>query len=721
MLKFVSHVSAAIAVISTFALVAPAPALAQGPDLSGLKSVNLTRTGTPPRIDGSLDDAVWNTASSFDDLHQIEPFDHGTPTERTLVRVLFDDDALYIAVHAFDTEPSKIKATQLAQGKSIDADDSIQVILDTFLSRRTGYSFSVNPNSIRREGLFEKPYYINEDWTGIWQGEAEIVDDGWTAEIKIPFKTINFDPALDDWGFSVSRVIKRKQEVLTWSSLHGEFNPANAGIIKGIKGVSQGMGLDIIPTVAFKTRHQNASDDIDFDIVPSMDIFYKLTPSFTTVLTLNTDFSATDVDDRKVNLYRDALFFPEKRAFFLQDSDIFAFSSIEENGIPFFSRKIGLSEDGMPVDIRAGLKATGRVGRWNLGLLDVLQGEQPGVKQTNLFVARATANVLAESTVGAIVTNGNPRSDSKNSLFGLDANYRSSSLIREKTFEANSWYQRTESEGIDRNNQAWGASLGLYASRGWLGEFSYSHIEEDFNPALGFVNRSGIDKYTLWSSYTFRPHGSFIRTLQPSLYLVDMKNMNNKLMTRYRVFSPFEIETQTGDKARLRIIRISDVGGYSIEGVHIPYKSYVYNKQELWYQTSSSRPISVEGTISIGDFYDGHRTGFDNTVQWRVNKHLFLGLGLNYNDIKLSGSEFITRVASARADVAFNSKWALLNLVQYDNSTDTAALNSRLRWTPEAGKEMFLVLNYGADIDIDGTIRSRETEFVAKFGHTFRF
>jgi hypothetical protein len=698
-----------------------APASAQGPDLSGGKFIDLVRAEVAPEIDGVLDDAVWANADGFDDFHQIEPNDKGVPTERTQVRILFDDDALYIAVEAFDSAPEKIKATQLAQGKSITADDRIQVILDPFLSRRTGYSFSVNPNGVRREGLFEKPYMLNEDWTGIWQSAARIVSGGWVAEIKIPFKTINFDPSLDDWGFSVSRVISRKQEVLTWSSHNGRFDPSNAGLVKGIKGVSQGLGLDIIPSMAFKLKHTNGSDDLDFDTVPSMDIFYKLTPSFTTVLTLNTDFSATDVDDRKVNLSRDALFFPEKRAFFLQDSDIFAFSNIEQNGLPFFSRKIGLSEDGTPVNIRAGIKATGRIGRWNLGLLDVLQAEQPGVKQSNLLVARASANILAESTIGAIVTNGDPLSDDDNTLVGTDLNYRSTSLIKGKSVEANSWYQMSSSEGLDQDNQAWGASLGVFARKGLLGEFAYSHIEENFNPALGFVNRSGVSKYALWSSYMFRPRGSWIRVIRPSFYFVDLKDMNNKLLTRYRVISPFEIETQAGDKARLRLARMFDIGAYSVEDVYIPYGRYVFNKQELWYQTSQSRPVSAEGTITIGDFYDGHRTGLDTTFQWRASTNLFLAAGLNYNDIKLPGGEFITRVASARVDMAFNSRWAWLNLVQYDNSTNTAALNSRLRWTPEAGKEMFLVVNYGADIDDEGMIRSRQTELVAKFGHTFRF
>lgn len=722
MLNFVSKANIAASAMIAI-LTATSPGMAEHAAAEG-KSINLVRNGSAPKIDGVLDDPAWKEAAYFDDFHQVDPIYHGEPTERTEVYVLFDDDALYIGVHAFDSEPDKIRATQLAQNKSIRADDMIQVILDPFLNRRTGYSFFINPNGIRREGLYEKPYQMNRDWTGIWYGDARIVEDGWTAEIKIPFKTINFDTSLDEWGFSVSRKIKRKEERVSWTSHNRQSDPSSAGVISGINGVDQGLGLDIIPSVTLKGDYRNDTDDFGFEAVPSMDIFYKLTPSFTTVLTLNTDFSATDVDDRVVDLSRFSVFFPEKRGFFLQDSDIFAFSNIEENGLPFFSRKIGLSEDGEAVDIRAGLKATGRIGRWNLGILDVLQGEQPGVDQSNLLVARASANISKESNAGFILTSGDPQSDNDNMLVGTDLTWRNTSLVGNKALEGTAWYQMTETDGLDGDNQAIGASIGLFARTGFAGEFSYRHIEDNFNPALGFVNRTGIDQFSLWSLYTIRPHGSLIRYVRPSFYFEDVVSTDDELLSRFRSIQPFEIETQAGDKVRLRIKRILERlrSDYEIsDGVVIPSGQYVFNRQELWFETTTSRLVSATGTISIGDFFGGHQTALAADVQWRANRHLFLAAGLDHKDIKLPGGDFISRVASFRADVAINSKWAVLSLVQYDNFSDTASLNSRLRWTPEPGKEVFLVVNYGADIDEEGTVRSRETELVLKMSHTFRF
>lgn len=720
--KFVSRANAAIVAAMAIWVAAP-PATAEHVAEGG-KSIKLVRNGSAPKIDGVLDDPAWDTAAHFDDFHQIDPIHRGAPTERTEVYVLFDDDALYIGVHAFDSEPDKIRATQLAQNKTIRADDMIQVILDPFLNRRTGYSFFINPNGIRREGLYEKPYQMNRDWTGIWYGDARIVEDGWTAEIKIPFKTINFDTSLDEWGFSVSRKIKRKEERVTWTSHNRQIDPSSAGTISGINGVSQGKGIDIIPSLAVKGTYRNDKDDFGFEAVPSMDIFYKLTPSFTTVLTLNTDFSATDVDDRVVNLSRFSIFFPEKRGFFLQDSDIFAFSNVEENGIPFFSRKIGLSEDGDPVDILAGLKATGRIGRWNLGILDVLQGEQSNVDQSNLLVARASANISKESGAGIILTSGDPQSDKDNTLVGGDFTWRNTSLIGGKALEGTAWYQMTETDGLDGDNQAFGASMGIFAGSGFSGEFSYKRVEENFNPAIGFVNWTDTVRVGLWSGYNFRPRASLIRAIKPSFYFVDVRNTDNYLLKRVRSIQPFQIDTHSGGSGRLRITKITErlTEGFEIsDGVIVPAGSYIFTRKELWYQTSLSRPVSAQGTISIGDFFDGHRTSIDTNLQWRPNRHLFLAGGLNYNSVKLSGGDFITRLVTMKADVAINPEWAVLNFVQYDNVSDSAALNSRLRWTPEPGKEVFLVINYGADIDEEGTIHSRETQLVLKFGNTFRF
>ena len=334
------------------------------------KVTDIVRASAPPLLDGRLDEQVWAEATVIADLHQYEPVDQGEPSESSIFYVFYDDDNLYVGARLLDSEPSLIAARQMVQGQTVEVDDRIEVVLDPFNNMRTGYRFQLNPNGVRRDGLFDRATTVNEDWDGIWHAEAVIDEQGWTAEIAIPFKTLNFNPNNPDWGFTVARTIPRKKESMAWTSYDRDVNPSSAGVLSGFSGLRQGRGLDIIPSVSLASHHDFATEDQATQTDPSVDIFYNFTPSLTGVLTFNTDFSATEVDDRQVNLTRFSTFFPEKRDFFLQDVDIFSFgpagmqgNSMGTNGMPFFSRRIGLSDAGQAVDINSGAKLTGRIGR----------------------------------------------------------------------------------------------------------------------------------------------------------------------------------------------------------------------------------------------------------------------------------------------------------------------------------------------------------------------
>ena len=305
-----------------------------------------------------------------------------SPAERSEFYLAYSERYFYVAARLYDSDPSAISARQMVQGGNMQFDDAFEFILDTFNNGRTGYQFQVNPNGIRREGVFDQPNNLNRDWTGIWRVESKVDDEGWTAEVAIPFNTLNFDPETEEWGFTIARTIARKQEEIAWSSFNRNINPTTTGLITGITDIRQGIGLDIIPSIAMARAKDNVTGIGDDRVDPSLNVFYKITPNLTGALTLNTDFSATEVDNRQVNLSRFSLFFPEKRDFFLQDVDIFSFGGLggggnfnnNQNGIPFYSRRIGLSSSGQAVDIDAGLKMTGRVGEWNVGALAVQQG-----------------------------------------------------------------------------------------------------------------------------------------------------------------------------------------------------------------------------------------------------------------------------------------------------------------------------------------------------------
>jgi hypothetical protein len=420
------------------------------------------------------------------------------------VRILYDDDALYVSARLYDPEPDQITAQNMRQTDSVGQDDSFYVHVDPFNERRSGYYFGINPHGVRQDGIFQNVTEFYSAWDSIYYAVAGRFDEGWTAEIEIPFKSLSFDPTTDTWGMNFSRGVPRKNERIAWVSRNRAYNPSVNGLGIGFEGLQQGVGLDIVPS-ASATSHKNFQTGVtDTDFEPSLDLVYKLTPQLNASLTINTDFSATEVDDRQVNLTRFGLFFPEKRDFFLREADIFEFGGIggqrqsqipglntfAQNGRPFFSRRIGLSQSGEIVDLDYGGKVSGRVGRWELGTLSIRQDEFGAVGADNLSVVRVKRGVLEESNVGIITTEGNPTGNLDNSLVGFDFLYRNTRLPGGRSLETDFWYQQSDTEGVDVDDAAYGVSLRLPTSQGFRGTLQYKAYEQNFN--LGFSGRCAM-------------------------------------------------------------------------------------------------------------------------------------------------------------------------------------------------------------------------------------
>ncbi len=694
-------------------------------DRDGTKSLCLERSAAAPVIDGVIGDGEWAGATRIDDLHQFQPVDHGKPTEKSEFFLYYDDDYFYVAARLYDSDPEAISARQLVQGQTLKFDDAIEFLLDPFGSRRTGFWFQVNPNGVRRDGLYESPTEINRDWDGIWLAEASIDENGWTAEVAVPFKTLNFSPDITKWGFTIARTISRKKEEIAWASFDRAINPGSAGSLECITGLQQGLGLDIVPSVAARTRKVFADGSARDELVPSLDAYYKITPSLTAALTLNTDFSATEVDDRQVNLTRFSLFFPEKRQFFNQDSDIFSFGGLEENGRPFFSRRIGLSDAGEPVDIIAGAKLSGRVGRWNVGLLDVQQDDYETVDATNIFVGRASANIFEESSVGFIVTSGDPTSNLDNDLYGVDFRYRNTRMVPGKTVQGTVWYQRSDTEGVSSDEQAYGWRAEYPNSEEWFGEISQWIIEENFNPAVGFVNRAGIEGRKGELGYTWTPNSRFFRNVGFKTISENIYDTDGNIETRELIVKPFVVESQYGDTFELRFKRIREVLDevFPIHpGFVIDVGDYEFDRTQIVFESALERQFALNLDLDFGDFYDGELSKVGTGVDWRPGKHVFIQARVEYNKVTLPQGEFRTRLYGLRMDFAFNAKWSWLNNLQYDDVSDTAGLNSRLRYVPRAGQDLFIVINRQFDVDpLRTRFSSTESEAVVKLRYTFRF
>ena len=673
---------------------------------------------TAPVIDGELDEAVWATAPLIDDFHQIRPEDRGVPSEKTEVQIARNDTYIYVAFRAHDSEISSLSAKGLIQGQTFFSDDRLAVYIDTFNDRRNAYFFQINGNGIRRDALIGNDYFI-DDWSTVWYAETKVHDWGWTAEIAIPIKSISFNPNAENWGLNFGRVHPRRGEEMAWSSRDRNINrPAVAGYASGVQGFSQGLGIELAPSISTGYFDDDLRDG-KYEIEPSLTTFYNITPFLTAGLTLNTDFSGTDVDDRQVNLNRFSLFFPEKREFFLRDASIFEFGNIDENGRPFFSRRIGLSSEGNPLDIDAGVKLSGRAGAWNVGALAIQQEAELDGADESLFVGRVSRNVFDESEVGLIATYGDPTTDAGNNLVGTDYTYRNSRVFGDQTVRANVWYQQSDTDGFNSDQSAFGAGIDFPNDK-YSGYLDYRRIEENFNPALGFVNSSGVEEINGQIRYKHRLKGDFWQWYRSRFDFYRSERIDGGVVRESVFLNFFEGFSNGNDFFTFFVGKTTDGVSESFEltdDVEIPVGVYKSDRYGVFFETGQHRPVTVRLEVADGDFFDGKRLQISPEIQWRPNKHFFVSLKADENRIELGQKNFTSRLYSARFNYAPNSKWAWLNVAQADNFSDTVSLNSRIRYQPRADREYFLVFNQTRDRDTEEIL---DTAVILKASFNFR-
>lgn len=690
----------------------------------GPPSMQAVRTSTVPLIDGVPDDSAWNDAAVIDGFTQVAPQQGAAPTEHTEVRVLHDDDNLYIAVRCLDSEPERIVARDLARdGGFIDSDDFVTIILDPFGEKRGGYFFQVNPVGAKRDGLLD-PFRGSDrlEWDGIWHAKARRDDHGWTAEFAIPFKTLSFRPGVA-WGFNFERVIRKRQETVRWASPRQDVHIRRvdqAGRLENLQGMKQGLGLTLKPYVSTKVD----LEDGGVRIKPGADLYFRVTHSVTAAVTVNTDFAETEVDERQVNLTRFPLFFPEKREFFLQDTDIFSFGGIQQSPLPFFSRRIGIV-GGEEKEILAGVKVTGRERGVSFGVLDVQMYDDDDLGSKNLAVGRASAHLFDQSNVGVIFTAGDPGTPGDNALAGADLNLRSNALPDGKTVEAHAWIMGTatdaEGSGDDPDDTAFGGRV-AYPNDDWSLSLFAAHIGAGFNPALGFVERTGVREYDGRFRRRWRTTGYFRRidlAANPSLFT----ELGGELQTLEVEAPEVEVENRNGDEYGAAYVYTRDVLTDDFEitdGVVIPEDDYDFGRGRAWFDSSASRALAWSFVFEGGGYYGGRREDYVPAIAWRPSSQFFASAEYEINDIHLPDGDFIVRTARLRANVLFTPEISWNNTIQWDNESDRLGVNSRFRWEIEPGTDLFVVLNHGFAVE-DDTFESEESEFTIKFGMTLRF
>ena len=618
MLTFPIFIFAAI--IATPDVQSPQPTLA-GQVPRSVAAVSLTENERI-ELDGRLNEEAWRRASPAGDFIQVDPDNGKAATEPTEVRVLYSSESLYFGVTCLDSEPDKWLGYQRRRDEFLQSDDRFMWTIDTFLDGRSGYFFEMNPSGLMGDSLMGVGGVDNRQWDGIWNARVERSDIGWTIEIEIPFRTLNFDPNADSWGINFQRTVRRKNEDsiwMGWARNQGLRRMTNAGLVTGLRDLSQGLGLDVKPFLTVQGQSSPGRGDATTirkqDV--GVDVFYSLTPGLRSVLTVNTDFAQTEVDQRQVNLTRFSLFFPEKRDFFLDGAPFFAFGSPTGGDLivnPFFSRRVGLSPTGAPQPIDFGTKLTGQAGAYDVGVLQVQTREDAVLPGDQFLVSRVRRRMFVQSYVGAIYTLRDTRADDLTARHtaGLDFRLATARFRGSQNLEATGYYLYTS--GADPGNKSSFGGRIAYPNDRWNGEFSTREVGDTFDPAVGFVTRRGYRRYQPFLEFAPRPRSSRVVRRYSFSAAGDLQtDLANGTLTRAADLKFFQVDFQSQENFSATVTPTYerlDAPFAIAPGIVLPAgATYDFARFNLRGQTANRRKLAVNGYIETGGFYSGIAAG----------------------------------------------------------------------------------------------------------------
>lgn len=666
------------------------------------RKITAIRTTNSITLDGKLDEPDWEIPVPATDFTQRIPLTGQPATEKTEVRLLYDEVYLYVGVNCFDSTGSEgIVVNDIRQDFFTIDSDGFQIVLDTYNDNRNAFLFGTNP----RAGRFDMQTAAdgnagNTNWDGIWFVETQISEAGWHVEMAIPFKTLRFRKDNGQlWGVNFERRVRRKYEDSYWSLMPPPYRLGRvsvAGSLEGLEGLQQGRNLQITPYLKGDIGHRE-DDDLDIHGDGGLDVKYGATSQLTLDLTLNTDFSQVEADVQQINLTRFSLFFPEKRDFFLENSHVFEWGRRDRGHHwrpdlwPFFSRRIGLTEDGDIVPILGGARLTGRAGQYSLGILSMQTGEFEPEPSTNFTIARVRRDILRQSDVGGIFVSKSESGGSYNRTYGFDTNFNFFRYL-----DLNSYVLRTETPELAGRDMAGNLEMTWVDSFFELGA-AHLIIEENFNPEVGFAPRTDMRKSKGTFGITPRPEGKipWIRELNPQAEIDYITNTEGVLETR-TLEGRFSVTFN--DSSRLSITR----NGY-FERLDEPFEireelfidpgDYWFNQNSVYYRTNRSKPVSFEGWYRTGGFWDGDRDSYNVGVNLHPNYRFGAQLNWSHNDVSISNGTFNTDLVGTRLNYSFSNRMFLNALIQYNGDEGEISSNIRFHFIYRPLSDLYVVYN----------------------------
>ncbi|MCZ6677137.1 MAG: DUF5916 domain-containing protein [Candidatus Poribacteria bacterium] len=683
------------------------------------------RTFQTIEVDGDLNEPDWQHAKPINQFVQVEPNEGAPSTQATEVRVLYDEENIYFGFTCFDSDLSKLVANEMRRdARDLHKNDNVFVLLDTYNDRRNAFFFRTNAlGAMQDYAVTNSGDSLNRSWDAIWECRAKINDTYWTTEISIPFSQLRFNKSENMvWGMNVGREIPRNNEGSIWvpmSKSYGgmaKYRTANLGSLVGLEGITPARNLEFLPYILPGVSRNEEDDDTDGELDIGFDLKYGLTSNLTADFTLNTDFAQVEADEEQVNLTRFSLFFPEKRPFFLEGAGLF------DVGIPrgsfrrppplllFYSRRIGIEED-RAIPIIAGGKITGKAGPYGIGVLNVLTDdfqtdesvtdpdEIVNVSQTNYSVLRVTRDILSGSSIGAIAINkqafassDSRDADTYNRAGGFDFAYRPDEHLDVRGL----WAQTFDSE--DGNGNAW------YLGSRWRNDRfrlngSYTDIDEDFNPKVGFVRRDGIRRIRGDMRYTPWPGKFGIRRVWTGPEFDLILNRDNEWETREFTFLNW-FELESGGWISLQAKRTFEHLDELFEirdDVFIPIGDYNFTAFRGMISTNDSKKIAARLGAGFGDFFNGERRGFDISVGFKPSGRFALESQYQFNRVELPDETFDTNVLRTRVTYSFSTTLFAKLFAQWNSDENVISTNFLLNYIYRPGSNFFLVFNQNYD------------------------
>ena len=569
--------------------------------------------------------------------------------------------------------------------------------------------------------------------------------DGWSAEFAIPFKSLNFPVGGTAWGFNIQRTVYRKLEDIRWSGarLETEFlQVSEAGEITGLESLSQGIGLDLRPFIAGNTLHHAGTGDNEFKGEPGFDVFYSITPSLKMTATVNTDFGDTEVDARQINLQRFSLFFPEKRSFFLEDAGVFRFAStgpptpggIPSTGAdvyPVFSRQIGLlGGEEVPLDV--GVKLTGRVGRTDVGVVDVRTGSLRDVAdEKNLFVGRVKRNLFEQSYVGVLFSDGHPISGRSGQTYGADLRLTTSRFLGgSRNVDVTAYAARSVNSGVSEKDWSYGFSA-HYPNDRFIAQVAMREVQENFKPALGFVQRNNVRMLRLAGSYNPRPNNLLgIRQLFHDVFFTQFTRLDNNQVESWDLYvTLLDWHLNSGDNwhgmldfnpAYERLFEPFQIS----PGVVLPPGEYRFTRlRSNLFATAARRPISANVTVQYGNFWSGKAEQLTTSLTYRLPPWMQISFNTNQTWARLPEGSFTARIFTSNISYSASPRLSFFNLIQYDNRSRNLGWQSRARWTLQPGSDLFVSFHQGwiREEGDNARFTADDNKFSAKLQYSVRF